>query len=63
MIYTFEVRYTEGKLIKQQYFEIQTAKTREEAFRKALEIALDFYVPNCLVSIRLARVDTVEDFR
>lgn len=63
MYYIFKVKYIEGKLIKQQLFEIQTAKTREEDFRKALKIALDFFVSDCLVSICLERINTVEDFR
>lgn len=57
MIYVFEVMYTEREFIKGQYFEIQTAKTREEAFRKVLDEVLEFYVPDCLVSIRLVKID------
>lgn len=56
MIYKFEVLYTERDSIKWQYFVIQTAKTREEAFRKVLDEVLNFYVPDCLVSVRLVRI-------
>jgi hypothetical protein len=55
MIYTFDVKYTEGKFIKGQMFVITTAKSREEAFRMVLNEVLDFYEPNCLVSICLVK--------
>lgn len=57
MIYTFDVKYTEGKFIKGQLFAITTAKSREEAFRMVLNEVLDFYVPDCLVSIHLVRIE------
>lgn len=59
MIYTFDVKYTEGMFIKGQYFVIHTAKSREETFRMVLDEVLDFYVPDCLVSIHLTRIEYV----
>lgn len=57
MIYIFEVLYTERESIKRNYFWITTAKSREEAFRKVLDMALDFYVPDVVVSISLVRIE------